>query len=87
MWQKAKVLEAESTPWWIGKEIWTKGIPRMRNTLIDNITGEISLPQEVVQINLLTDDNMFCYIGVKFIELLGGEDAFCENPPLIPFKE
>ena len=87
MWQKARVLVNESTPWWTGREIWTEGIPYLSTTLFNPVEGEDSAPGVVIRTNLMGSDNFLMRVRIDDIELLGGEDAFCENPPMVPYEK
>lgn len=75
MWQKAKVVNSTVSTARNGKIIWIKGKPFM---LGDTRVYETNLFTEVL-------DPLF--ICQNVIELLGTEDAFCEEIAKVSFYE
>ena len=87
MWQKARVIHSETFPWLVGREIWTKGKPALIEAEYIKDRRVINAKKDRIYTNLLCERGLKTVVTVRQLELLGGEDAFCENPPLIPFKE
>lgn len=86
MWQKARFIEVHSTPLKPGHELWVIG-PVHLAAGVDPVTEDTVLSRRALYCNHLTRSFERCSVAIDDIELLGGPDAFCEDPPLISFLE
>ena len=89
MWQKAKILTLieNEFPWMVRTEIWVTGQPTWQ-TGVSPVDGNGLEKGLCMQTNLLTAQGLpKIIVRAEHVELLGGPDAFCEDPPRIPFAE
>ena len=87
MWQKALVKKCQSADWLVGQEIWTLGKPQQLKGCDAMSLEPIATVDSCLLTNLRGAEGEEIYIDLCVVELLGGPNAFCEDPPLVPHEE
>ena len=85
MWQKGKVIKSTAEHM-NGKIIWVRGKPEILEG-IGIFERKIRRPTPAYETNLLSRDGSDVFVRQEVMELLGAEDAFCEEIEKVPFEE
>jgi len=89
MWQRAKILAVPPTdpPWLVGAYVWVTGKPYMSKSSIGAFTGLSAHPHLKIKSNIQSSrSGQQAGVAMEYIELLGGEENFREDVPLISLE-